>query len=255
MEETVTEGVSAALLLCRLLFGAAECDGGLPPAMVPTDDCAGPTSRYELVIGSDESVLDESAVTVLEDRLARPGLCGMTTHLNADGALVLEIATAQDPAVFVDPMLRPGTLTFHAVVPEYRPGETLPSGLTTLPGTDDQGDYVVEEEPLMYGDAIESVAAEFTSYGQWAINIAFSRKGAERFGQITSELLGQPLAIVFDGQVLSAPMIHEPILGGRGMISGSFTESEAHEMAAMLASGPLPPGLSILSIEVLPPAQ
>ncbi len=252
MEETVTEGASAALLLCRLLFGAAECEGGMPPAMVPTDECAGLIPRYELVIGSDEVVLDQTAVVVLEDRLARPGLCSVATRLNADGTLMLEIATAEEPAAFVGPMLRPGTLTFHAVVPEYQPGETLPSGLTTLPGTDDQGDYVVEQEPLMYGDAIESVAAEFTSYGQWAINIAFSRKGTERFGQITSDLLGQPLAIVFDDQVLSAPMIHEPILGGRGMISGNFTETEAHEMAAILASGPLPPGLSILSIKALP---
>ena len=251
MEETVTEGASAALLLCRLLFGAAECEGGMPPAMVPADECAGLTSRYELVIGSDQAVLDESAAVVLEDRLARPGLCGMTTHLNADGALVLEIETPEDPMAFVGPMLRPGTLAFQAVALDYQPGQTLPAGLTTLPGTDGQA-YVVEEEPLMYGDALDAVAAEFTSYGQWAINIAFSDKGMERFGQITTELMGQPLAIVLDDRVLSAPMIHEPILGGRAMISGSFTEAEAHEMAAILASGPLPPGLSVLSIEALP---
>ena len=47
--------------------------------------------------------------------------------------------------------------------------------------------------------------------------------GARKFGKITQENVGKPFAIVLDDKVISAPNIREPILGGSGIISGSFT--------------------------------
>jgi hypothetical protein len=51
-------------------------------------------------------------------------------------------------------------------------------------------------------------------------------KGATRFGQTTQQNVGRLFAIILDNQVISAPQIREPILGGSGQISGSFTAAE-----------------------------
>src|SRR5262249_30184513 len=52
--------------------------------------------------------------------------------------------------------------------------------------------------------------------------------------------VGQPFAIVLDGKVLSAPVIQEPITGGSGQISGSFSIADTTSLAALLRAGALP---------------
>ena len=55
------------------------------------------------------------------------------------------------------------------------------------------------------------------------VTFRFNTNGARRFAQATQENVGRPFAIVLDNEVISAPVIREPILGGSGQISGSFT--------------------------------
>ena len=255
MEETVTEGASIGVLLCQLLFGSAECPDGQRPDMPPVDHCAGPTSRYELVIGGEGTNFDQSAVSVLEDRLDVPEACDLAIDLRTRGEIVIEIETAGDPMTLVAPMLRPGALTLHRVDDEHYAGQTLPAGLVELTSLDGLDVYVVDESPLLYGASVSSAEPTFTEFGDIAISISFTDKAAERFGEITSQMVGHRLAMVIDGQVLFAPTIRTPILGGQAIISGNYTAAEATETAALLASGPLPDGLSILSIEALPLAE
>jgi preprotein translocase subunit SecD len=51
---------------------------------------------------------------------------------------------------------------------------------------------------------------------------------------------------VFDGKVLSAPVIRSPIPGGAAEIAGSFTVEAATEMAALLGGGELPARLTVV---------
>jgi preprotein translocase subunit SecD len=58
--------------------------------------------------------------------------------------------------------------------------------------------------------------------------------------------VGRPFAIVVDGEVLSAPVIREPILGSAGQISGGFTVQSANELAITLRAGELPARLNLV---------
>jgi SecD/SecF fusion protein len=58
---------------------------------------------------------------------------------------------------------------------------------------------------------------------------------------------------VLDGAVLSAPVIREPITGGSGQISGSFTIEEATDLAAMLRAGALPVPLTVIEERTVGP--
>ena len=60
------------------------------------------------------------------------------------------------------------------------------------------------------------------------------RLGAQKFGRATTDNVGKRLAIVLDGEIVSAPNINEPITSGNGMISGNFTFQEATDLALLL---------------------
>ena len=51
---------------------------------------------------------------------------------------------------------------------------------------------------------------------------------------------------MLDDKVLSAPVIREPIIGGSGQISGSFTADSATTLAALLRAGALPAKLTVI---------
>jgi preprotein translocase subunit SecD len=74
----------------------------------------------------------------------------------------------------------------------------------------------------------------------WVIDFSLNSEGKSLFGDITTRLVGQQLAIILDHVVISAPTIDEPITGGTGTISGSFTEDRAKDLATVLNSGSLP---------------
>ena len=79
------------------------------------------------------------------------------------------------------------------------------------------------------------------------VQIQFNTQGAEKFARLTSENVNKPFAIILDGQVISAPNIQEPILGGTSIITGGFTTDSAHELAIQLNSGALPVNLTVVN--------
>jgi SecD/SecF fusion protein len=85
------------------------------------------------------------------------------------------------------------------------------------------------------------------------IFLRFDSKGAEIFGDVTKENVGQRLAIVLDGEVYSDPAIHEPITGGEASISGSFDVKEAYGLANVLMN-PLDVPLNIVESHTVDPS-
>ena len=64
---------------------------------------------------------------------------------------------------------------------------------------------------------------------------------------------GVPFAIILDGKVISAPVIREPITGGQGQISGSFTVQGANELALLMRAGALPAPLTVIEERTVGP--
>ena len=83
---------------------------------------------------------------------------------------------------------------------------------------------------------------------------ASTTAGARKFGNFTKDNVGRPFAIVLDDKVISAPVIREPILGGSGQISGSFTVETATQLAIQLRSGALPAKLTIVEERTVGPS-
>jgi protein-export membrane protein SecD len=104
-------------------------------------------------------------------------------------------------------------------------------------------------ETVITGAGLQAAAALFDQ-GQWFIQFELTPEGGAIFGPYTAERINQPMAIVLDGVVLSAPSIRARLDTG-GVIEGSFTEQEAQQLALQLRSGALPIPLRVESAETV----
>ncbi len=101
--------------------------------------------------------------------------------------------------------------------------------------------YIVKQIPILTGAELVDASVAFDRQtNQPVINFKLSSFGAKVFGDFTAKSIGKRLAVVLDGKVFSAPSIRERIGGGSGQISGSFSVSEAGNVAIALRSGALP---------------
>lgn len=100
-------------------------------------------------------------------------------------------------------------------------------------------------------DARETLTGKSAFY---SINFVLSSEGAEKFAEITRNNLSKPMAIVWGDRVVSDPVIQTPIVGGSGIITGSFDLAEASEVATVIREGALPLPLDVLSVSFIGPS-
>ncbi len=92
----------------------------------------------------------------------------------------------------------------------------------------------VQKKLLLDQTALKSAVASTNRQGYSQINFSLTPNGKEEFAEITGQNIGKRLAIVIDGQLITAPVIQSAITGGKGQITGDFTEQEAKDLAAKI---------------------
>ncbi|MBB4916836.1 protein translocase subunit SecD [Streptosporangium saharense] len=110
---------------------------------------------------------------------------------------------------------------------------------------DGSAKYVLDKAAVT-GSAIASANAGVDqTTGEWLVQLAFKGQGPDQWSKVTTTAFNsQPprnqVAMVLDGVIISAPVIQEPITGGRAQISGNFNQVTANELAGQLKFGALP---------------
>ncbi len=92
--------------------------------------------------------------------------------------------------------------------------------------------------------------------GQWVVGLEFNNEGAKKFAELTKALVGQQMAIFFDGELQSAPRVNEAIYGGHAQITGGesgFEYAEAERMVNLLNAGALPVPAKIIEENTVGP--
>ncbi len=92
----------------------------------------------------------------------------------------------------------------------------------------------VEKKVLLDQTALKSAVVSKSRQDYWQVDFSLTPDGTERFAEITGQNIGKQLAIVIDGQLITAPTIQSPITGGKGQITGNFTGQEAKDLAAKI---------------------
>jgi protein-export membrane protein SecD len=96
---------------------------------------------------------------------------------------------------------------------------------------------------------LQSAAAQ-TDVGAWYIQFEITPEFQQLFGSFTGASINEPMGIVLDGVLLSAPTIQARLDVG-GVIEGEFSENEAKQLALQLRSGALPIPLRVESSETV----
>jgi protein-export membrane protein SecD len=104
--------------------------------------------------------------------------------------------------------------------------------------------YVLDARPALTGEMLEDARPQPDTQsniaGNFLVEFDLTRAGRRLFSRITGENVGSLMAIVLDGNVKSAPEIHEKIRAGTATITGSFTAQESADLSIVLRAGALP---------------
>ncbi|MFC1831043.1 hypothetical protein ACFL0S_03370 [Thermodesulfobacteriota bacterium] len=118
---------------------------------------------------------------------------------------------------------------------EFRSGSQSPApGLTKMTAPGSESPVYISEQIVLSNADVESACVVSGESGP-QIEIVFTEEGAKRFSTVTEQNIMNPLAILVDGQLLSAPIVRERITGGKALISGSFGKAEAERIANGIA--------------------
>jgi protein-export membrane protein SecD len=205
----------------------------------------------------------EQSIEIIRRRIDETGTKEPTILREGEDRVLVQLPGIDDPERVKAIIGKTAKMTFRltditASIEDAKRGK-LPPGDEFLPyDTSDArgaalgGGVVVKKRVVVDGGNLVGAQATFQD-NQPVVSIKFDSVGARRFGDMTKDNVGKPFAIVLDGKVLSDPVVREPIPGGSGVISGSFTVKTANDLALLLRAGALPAPLKIIEERTVGP--
>lgn len=191
----------------------------------------------------------EQAMEVLRRRVDALGTTEPNIQRQGLDRILVQVPGLQDPQRLKQILGETAKLQFRMVA------DANAGDVDMLPSQDQGGQPIpISRQIIVEGeDLIDAQPAFDQRNSQPIVNFRFNIRGAQRFGQATTENLGRQLAIVLDNKVISAPVIQSPITGGSGQISGNFTVEAVNNLAILLRAGALPAKMTIVEERTVGP--
>ena len=191
------------------------------------------------------------SITVIRRRLDGLGTTDPTIARSGADRVMVQVPGADDPQEIIDLVGTQAALSFHLVDNTINPGPNgqarTPPGRTIYPVANTQPvQYLaVETRQLLTGENLtQSNVTQHPSYVGPVVGFRLDTQGALIFGDVTRNNRGRQFAIVPDDEIITAPRINEPILGGSGVIGGGYTYETASQLVILLNAGALPATLT-----------
>ena len=182
----------------------------------------------------DAKGLNEATVTIDETNLANP-------------MIIVEIPGFEDPAEASDFLGKTAKLQFvepMTITDEEGNTALMPdTSKVVMEGAD------VEGAKSLYG----AISDDPTHGNGYYIQLQISSSAQAKFAEATERLIGQPIFILLDEDVISYPTVQAKIDTPTPIITGDFTKEEAQEQADLISSGALPFSLQVESQQYIGP--
>ncbi|EKS38104.1 MAG: preprotein translocase subunit SecD [Afipia broomeae] len=201
----------------------------------------------------------EQSIQIVERRINELGTVEPLIQRQGVDRILVQVPGLQDPTRLKELLGKTAKLDFRMVdttVPadQAQQGRVPPDSEVLMSASSPKVPYVIKKQVLVSGGDLTDAQPGFDQRsGEPIVSFRFNTSGARKFAQATLENVGQPFAIVLDNEVISAPVIREPITGGSGQISGSFTVQGANDLAILLRAGALPAPLTIIEERTVGP--
>jgi preprotein translocase subunit SecD len=202
----------------------------------------------------------EQSIQIVERRINELGTVEPLIQRQGIDRILVQVPGLQDPTRLKELLGKTAKLDFRMVDSTVSPdqatqGRLPPDDEILMSASSPKIPYVIKKQVLVSGADLTDAQPGFDSRGSGEpiVSFRFNTSGARKFSQATLENVGQPFAIVLDNEVISAPVIREPITGGSGQISGNFTVQGANDLAILLRAGALPAPLTIIEERTVGP--
>ncbi len=201
----------------------------------------------------------DQSIQIVERRVNELGTVEPLIQREGTDRILVQVPGLQDPTRLKELLGKTAKLDFRMVDTSMTPEQARQTGVPPddeilMSSSEPKIPYLVEKRVLVSGADLTDAQPGFDQRtNEPVVNFRFNTSGARKFAQVTQENVGKPFAIILDNEVISAPVIREPILGGSGQISGNFTVQSANDLAILLRAGALPAPLTIIEERTVGP--
>lgn len=201
----------------------------------------------------------EQSIQIVERRVNELGTVEPVIQRQGNDRILVQVPGLQDPTHLKELLGKTAKMEFRMVDTSVPPdqaqrGGVPPDSELLMSQSSPKVPYVVKKQVLVSGGELTDAQTGFDQRtNEPIVSFRFNSTGARKFAQATQENVGLPFAIVLDNEVISAPVIREPITGGQGQISGNFTVQSANDLAVLLRAGALPAPLTVVEERTVGP--
>ncbi len=200
----------------------------------------------------------DQSIQVVTRRVDELGTVEPVIQRQGVDRILIQVPGLGDPKRLLELIGRTAKLDFRMVDQTMTAEQALesrpPPESEVLYGNKAEGGrpYLIEKRVVVSGgDLVDAQPAFDQRTNEPVVSMRFNASGARRWAQATTENVGRLFAIILDNEVISAPVIREPIIGGQSQISGSFTVQSANDLAILLRAGALPAKLTVIEQRVV----
>ncbi len=118
----------------------------------------------------------------------------------------------------------------QAIMP---PGYVVKTYKNNYDGKTIETKLLVKRKPELSGEHVVKAYAYYDQQG-YGVSLNLDSTGAKLFDEIAAQHVNEQLAIMLDGEILSAPVLRTNYYGGHASISGNFSDKEARDLASAL---------------------
>ena len=183
----------------------------------------------EAVDTPDAPVTDDSVkrlVTIIERRINEMGLTEPIVQREGAKRVIVELPGEKNPEKAIETIGKTAVMEFKDE-----------SGQTRMNGSD-----------------LKTAKEQIDNGHKNVVSIEFTDEGAKKFADLTAGNVGHKISILLDGEVLTAPVVNEPITGGKAVITGSRSLEDAKNLAILLRSGALPVKVQVMEVRTVGPS-
>lgn len=206
--------IAATSFIAAVGLGSSQ-SGSANDIKLGLDLAGGVSITYE---ATDPNPSDEAMADTIHKLLLRVQVYSTEAEVYKEGVnrINVDIPGVSDANAVLEALGKPGSLVFL--------DESQNVILT--------GDQVVSAQPGILNDST-------TGAKKYVVNLKFSDEGSAAFAEATAQNLNKRIAIVYDGQIYSNPVVNSVITGGECYVEGMESYEAAEDLAATIRIGSL----------------
>ena len=139
-----------------------------------------------------------------------------TVYQEGDNRISIEIPGVSDANKVLEELGKPGSLEFQ----------------------DEQGNVILTGADIVNAEA-RTQQSQISGNNEYVVALQLTKEGAKKFADGTKANVGKGLPIIYDGEVISAPIVNEAIENGEAVINGMANYEEADTLASTIRIGGL----------------